>query len=265
MISALSERNAQVSPSRAALVRARVSVMISIRFALFDTPSAAAASPGASAASSACSCPSRRARDARPPAAALSRCPRSGAARRRGARHRGRRRRCSRGEARDLATVALDMEGVPPFHRRVYEAARAIRARHDARRTARSRRASARPARRAPSDRRSGGTRSRSSCPAIACSRRAARWAASRATAASTTKLRMLAIEGGADAEPQAGALRRRRRRSASIRRPRSRTCARADPTLARVIDAVGAVARSSSRRRRASSARSPRRSSTSS
>jgi methylated-DNA-[protein]-cysteine S-methyltransferase len=31
-----------------------------------------------------------------------------------------------RGEARDLAAIALDMEGVPPFHRRVYEAARAI-------------------------------------------------------------------------------------------------------------------------------------------
>jgi methylated-DNA-[protein]-cysteine S-methyltransferase len=31
-----------------------------------------------------------------------------------------------RGEASDLSTVALDMEGVPPFHRRVYEVARAI-------------------------------------------------------------------------------------------------------------------------------------------
>jgi O-6-methylguanine DNA methyltransferase len=31
-----------------------------------------------------------------------------------------------RGEASDLSTVALDMERVPPFHRRVYEAARAI-------------------------------------------------------------------------------------------------------------------------------------------
>ncbi len=31
-----------------------------------------------------------------------------------------------RGEATDLSTVALDMEGVPPFHRRVYEVARAI-------------------------------------------------------------------------------------------------------------------------------------------
>jgi methylated-DNA-[protein]-cysteine S-methyltransferase len=31
-----------------------------------------------------------------------------------------------RGEAGDLAAIALDMDGVPPFHRRVYEAARAI-------------------------------------------------------------------------------------------------------------------------------------------
>ncbi len=31
-----------------------------------------------------------------------------------------------RGEASDLSTVALDMDGVPEFHRRVYEAARAI-------------------------------------------------------------------------------------------------------------------------------------------
>ena len=51
---------------------------------------------------------------------------------------RGRRRRptCSarskassrllRGEAIDLSAVALDMDGVPPFHRRVYELARTI-------------------------------------------------------------------------------------------------------------------------------------------
>jgi methylated-DNA-[protein]-cysteine S-methyltransferase len=31
-----------------------------------------------------------------------------------------------RGEASDLSAIALDMEGVPPFHRRVYEAARAV-------------------------------------------------------------------------------------------------------------------------------------------
>ena len=31
-----------------------------------------------------------------------------------------------RGEAADLSTIALDMERVPPFHRRVYEAARTI-------------------------------------------------------------------------------------------------------------------------------------------
>src|SRR5882724_12719325 len=31
-----------------------------------------------------------------------------------------------RGEARDLSDVALDMERVPPFHRRVYDAARSI-------------------------------------------------------------------------------------------------------------------------------------------
>jgi methylated-DNA-[protein]-cysteine S-methyltransferase len=31
-----------------------------------------------------------------------------------------------RGDAVDLSSVALDMEGVPPFHRRVYEATRAI-------------------------------------------------------------------------------------------------------------------------------------------
>jgi methylated-DNA-[protein]-cysteine S-methyltransferase len=31
-----------------------------------------------------------------------------------------------RGEARDLSTIVLDMASVPPFHRRVYEAARAI-------------------------------------------------------------------------------------------------------------------------------------------
>ncbi|MBV9945578.1 MAG: methylated-DNA--[protein]-cysteine S-methyltransferase [Myxococcales bacterium] len=32
-----------------------------------------------------------------------------------------------RGEARDLSAIALDMDAVPPFHRRVYEATRAIR------------------------------------------------------------------------------------------------------------------------------------------
>src|SRR6476469_8145160 len=31
-----------------------------------------------------------------------------------------------RGEARDLSSVALDMNGVPPFHRRVYDVARTI-------------------------------------------------------------------------------------------------------------------------------------------
>ena len=31
-----------------------------------------------------------------------------------------------RGEARDLSSVLLDMDRVPPFHRRVYEAARSI-------------------------------------------------------------------------------------------------------------------------------------------
>jgi methylated-DNA-[protein]-cysteine S-methyltransferase len=31
-----------------------------------------------------------------------------------------------RGERRDLSPLVLDMDGVPPFHRRVYEAARAI-------------------------------------------------------------------------------------------------------------------------------------------
>ncbi|HET7718077.1 MAG TPA: methylated-DNA--[protein]-cysteine S-methyltransferase [Bauldia sp.] len=31
-----------------------------------------------------------------------------------------------RGEARDLSAVVLDMDGVPPFHRRVYTVARAI-------------------------------------------------------------------------------------------------------------------------------------------
>src|SRR5579872_1642685 len=31
-----------------------------------------------------------------------------------------------RGEASDLSAIALDMDGVPPFHRRVYEAARAV-------------------------------------------------------------------------------------------------------------------------------------------
>ena len=31
-----------------------------------------------------------------------------------------------RGEPRDLSDIALDMEGVPPFHRQVYEAARAV-------------------------------------------------------------------------------------------------------------------------------------------
>jgi methylated-DNA-[protein]-cysteine S-methyltransferase len=31
-----------------------------------------------------------------------------------------------RGETSDLSTVALDMDGVPPFHRRVYELARTI-------------------------------------------------------------------------------------------------------------------------------------------
>ncbi|HME92356.1 MAG TPA: methylated-DNA--[protein]-cysteine S-methyltransferase, partial [Myxococcaceae bacterium] len=31
-----------------------------------------------------------------------------------------------RGEAADLSAIRLNMDGVPPFHRRVYEAARAI-------------------------------------------------------------------------------------------------------------------------------------------
>jgi methylated-DNA-[protein]-cysteine S-methyltransferase len=32
-----------------------------------------------------------------------------------------------RGEASDLSTIVLDLDGVPPFHRRVYEVARTIR------------------------------------------------------------------------------------------------------------------------------------------
>src|SRR6185437_253506 len=31
-----------------------------------------------------------------------------------------------KGEARDLSTISLDMEGVPPFHRLVYDVARSI-------------------------------------------------------------------------------------------------------------------------------------------
>src|SRR5262245_25784292 len=34
--------------------------------------------------------------------------------------------RLLRGEPSDLSAIALDMQGVPPFHRRVYESARAI-------------------------------------------------------------------------------------------------------------------------------------------
>ena len=71
---------------------------------------------------------------------------------------------------------------------------------------------SARPARRAPSGRRSGAIRSRSSCRAIACSPPAARSAASPRNGGIATKLRLLAIEGAQLTVRRARALRRRRR-----------------------------------------------------
>ncbi len=88
------------------------------------------------------------------------------------------------GEAIDLAAIALDMAGVPSFDRRVYEIARTIppgvtlsygdiAARLGAPDEARA------------VGRRSGRTRFRSSCRAIACSRPAARSGGSRRTAAS--------------------------------------------------------------------------------
>ena len=80
---------------------------------------------GSGAASSACSCPRRRGarrargcggvsprRGAAPPPAVRSAVDAIVA--------------LLRGEPSDLSAVALDMERVPPFHRRVYEAARAI-------------------------------------------------------------------------------------------------------------------------------------------
>ena len=103
-----------------------------------------------------------------------------------------------RGEPSDLSAVALDMDRVPPFHRRVYEVARTISpgttlsygeiaAQLGAPGAGTRRGAGARDV-----------TRSRSWCRAIVCSPPAARSAASPRPAASTTKLRLLAIERAA-------------------------------------------------------------------
>ena len=166
----------------------------------------------------------------------------------------GRRRRPSsqllRGRPSDLSAIVLDMEGVPAFHRRVYQAARDDPARTDAvlrgPRPAGGRRRD-RPGR---SGRRWGATRSPSSSPATGCWRREARWAASRPTGASTTKLRMLAIEGAQTAAPTgeaeaarpgAAAAELHRRRHAGLRSELGVAHIRkVEPALGRVIDAVG-------------------------
>ena len=167
-----------------------------------------------------------------------------------------------RGRATSTASRST-WSGVPPFHRRVYEVARAIPAGRDAV-VRRDRGAPRRTrARRAPSGRRSGETRSRSSCRAIACSRPAASWAASPRAAASrrscacsrskaratTGQLALFDGDGAFGFDP-----------SVAVAHLRA-----ADPALARVIDAVGPFAHASSSGRRASSARSRRPSSTSS
>jgi methylated-DNA-[protein]-cysteine S-methyltransferase len=88
-----------------------------------------------------------------------------------------------RGMPSDLSSVSLDMDSLPPFHRRVYEAARAIPWRTTATygTLARIVGAAGRPA---PWDKLSHGTRTRSSCPVIGWSPRAARPAVSRRMAA---------------------------------------------------------------------------------
>jgi methylated-DNA-[protein]-cysteine S-methyltransferase len=82
-----------------------------------------------------------------------------------------------RGQASDLSAAALDMDGLPEFDRRVYAVARDIA-------PGATLSYGANAPWRATSGKRSGETRSRSSCRAIACSRPAARPAASPPTAA---------------------------------------------------------------------------------
>ena len=183
--------------------------------------------------------PEARERDARAPAAAVSRTrarspppPESGA--RSTASWRCSRRRATSSSVGARHGGACRRSTVASTRSR----ARFRRARRS--RTARSRRGSARPARRAPSARRSGEIRSRSSCRATACSPRAARWAASPPTAASRRSSACWRSKA-ARINEQPRPLRRRRHASVSIRASRSRICAACRP---------GACARHRRRRR---------------
>ena len=100
----------------------------------------------------------------------------------------------------------------------------------------------ARRARRARSGRRSAATLSRSSCPATACSRRAARWAASPPTAASRRSSACWPSRA-AGRRAAHGALRRRRRVRLRPGGGRRSTCARPTRRWRALIDAVGPFA----------------------
>lgn len=141
------------------------------------------------------------------------------------------------GERRDLAPLALDMDGVPPFHRRVYEAARAVPPGVTVSYGEIAARIGA-----AGSARAVGQALGRNPFPIIvpchrvlAASGKLGGFSANGGTA---TKLRLLAIEGAAAAAQRplaAAAADFDFDRAAAVAHLRA-----ADPALARIIDAVG-------------------------
>ena len=99
------------------------------------------------------------------------------------------------GEPRDLTEVELDTTGIDDFRAAASTAPRARSAPARSRPTARSPARSAHPTRPGRSARRSAPTRTRSSCPATACSPPTAPCTASPAPGGIATKRRMLEIE----------------------------------------------------------------------
>jgi len=142
-----------------------------------------------------------------------------------------------RGEASDLSSIVLDMEGVPPFHRRVYEAARAIEPGTTFSYGEIAKRIGAPGSARAV-----GQALGRNPFPIVVpCHRVLAagkKLGGFTAEGGTTTKLRMLAIEG---ATPSAAA-----RRADGLAFDAEHAVARlggSDPVLRRLIDAVGPFA----------------------
>ena len=147
-----------------------------------------------------------------------------------------------RGETSDLSEIVLDMQGVPPFHRRVYESARAVRPGSTVSYGQIAQRIGS------PGSARAVGQALGRNPFAIVvpCHRVLAagrKLGGFTAEGGTTTKLRMLAIEGAAPSGALRGAAERRADGLAfdaedAVARLRS-----SDPVLRRVIDSVGPFA----------------------